>query len=119
MDPKLTVNLRHVAEGIAAMDIAGEMTRLAEKPLDEAFAEAVQRSGRGIILNFSGLTYMNNKGVGLLVRLLAQATSQRRRLVAVGLNRHYRRVFHLTGLDEGLPLYETEDQAVAALLKKS
>ena len=118
MDPKLTISVRGVDEGIAALDIAGEMTRLAEQPLDAAFAEASRLGTRGVLLNFSGLTYMNNKGVGLLVRLLAQAGSQSRQLVAVGLNDHYRRVFKMTGLDEGFPIFATEGEAVAALSKK-
>jgi len=118
MDPKLTINVRGVAEGIAALDISGEMTRLAERPLNEAFAEAMRLGAREIILDFSGLTYMNNKGVGLLVRLLAQASGQRRRLAAIGVNDHYRRVFKLTGLDEGIPIFATQSEALAALSKK-
>jgi anti-anti-sigma factor len=107
-----------VAEGIAALDISGEMTRLAEQSLDAAFAEVIRLGAQGIILDFRGLTYMNNKGVGLLVRLLAQASGQRRRLAAVGVNDHYRRVFKLTGLDEGIPIFATQSEAIAALSKK-
>ena len=115
MESKVTVNVRRVAEGIAALEILGEMTRLAEKPLDAAVAEAVALGARGVILDFRGLTYMNNKGVGLLVRLEARLRGQNRRLVVVGLNDHYRRVFRTTGLDEGIQLYQSETDAVEAL----
>ncbi|MGQ9491495.1 MAG: hypothetical protein ACUVR4_10800 [Anaerolineae bacterium] len=43
---------------------------------------------------------MNNKGMGLLIRLEARARREGRRLVAAGLNTHYRRIFWVTGLDE-------------------
>lgn len=115
MEPRLTINVRRAAEGVAVLEIGGEITRLAEKPLEAAFAEAVHLGGRTIILDLAGLTYMNNKGVGLLLRLLAQATAGGRRLAAVGLSDHYRRVFRLTGLDEGIPVFAGEAQAVAAL----
>lgn len=115
MESKVTVNVRRVAEGIAALEILGEMTRLAEKPLDAAVAEAVALGARWVILDFCGLTYMNNKGASLLVRLEARLRGQDRRLVVVGLNDHYRRVFRTTGLDEGIPVFESESQVVAAL----
>ena len=115
MEPKLTINVRRVAKGAAALEIHGELTRLAEKPLDAAVAEAVAGGARGIILDFGGLTYMNNKGVGLLVRLEARLRGQGRRLAVIGLNDHYRRVFRTTGLDEGIQLYQSETDAVEAL----
>ena len=109
MEPKLTVNVRRVAKGAAALEIVGELTRLAEKPLDAAVAEAIAGGARGIILDFSGLTYMNNKGVGLLVRLEARLRGQGRRLAVIGLNDHYRRVFRTTGLDEGIAALPIRD----------
>ena len=104
-----------VAKGAAALEIVGELTRLAEKPLDSGRGGGDRRGAQGIILDFSGLTYMNNKGVGLLVRLEARLRGQGRRLAVIGLNDHYRRVFRTTGLDEGIRVYETEAHAVEAV----
>ena len=115
VEPKLMISVRRVAKGAAALEIVGELTRLAEKPLDAAVAEAIAGGARGIILDFRGLTYMNNKGVGLLVRLEARLRGQGRRLAVIGLNDHYRRVFRTTGLDEGIRVYETEAHAVEAV----
>lgn len=114
MDAKVTLDIRRPAAGVATLAIRGELARLAEKPLDAAVAEAIAGGARGIILDFSGLKYMDNKGAGLLVRLEARLRSQGRRLAVIGLNDHYRRVFRTTGLDEGIPVYETEAEAVAA-----
>lgn len=119
MEPKLTVTMRRVAEGVAALEISGELTRLANKPLDAAAAEAIGTAAPGIILDFSGQTYMNNKGAGLLVRLEARLRGLGRRLAVIGLNDHTRRVFRTTGLDEGIPVFETEAQAIAAVQRSS
>ncbi len=119
MDPKVTFDVRLADEGIAVMHIQGEMSRLAEKPMDEALAQVERLGPRGVILNFDGLTYMNNKGVGLLVKLEARLRSQNFRLAVTGLNSHYRRVFNATGLDEGIPVLETEAAAIAALRKRA
>ncbi|MCU0502587.1 MAG: STAS domain-containing protein [Anaerolineae bacterium] len=115
MDAKVTIDIRRPTAEATTLAIHGELTRLAEKPLDAAVAEAVAGGAQGIILDFSGLTYMNNKGAGLLVRLEARLRGQGRRLVVTGLNDHYRRVFRTTGLDEGIRVYTTEAQAVEAL----
>ncbi len=63
MEPKLTINVRRVAEGAAVLAVHGELTRLAEKPLDAAYAEAIGLAARTIVLDLSGLTFMNNKGM--------------------------------------------------------
>lgn len=114
MEPKLTITVRHVAEGSAVLQIQGELTRLAEKQLDAAYAEAIGLAARTIVLDLNGLTYMNDKGVGLLVRLEAQARGQGQRLVATGLNDHYRRIFQVTGLDEGIPVFADVARAIEA-----
>ena len=119
MDPKVTIDVRLAGEGIAVLHVQGEMTRLAEGPLDAALVQVERLGPSGIILNFDGLTYMNNKGIGLLVKLEARLRSRNRRLAVTGLNSHYRRVFSATGLDEGIPVLETEAAAIAALRKRN
>ncbi len=105
MESNLDINVQHVAEKAVVLAISGHLTRLAEKPLDAAYAEAVNLGAKTIILDLSGLTYMNNKGIKLLVRLEARARSGRHRLVAVGLNDHYRHIFQVAGLDEEIAVF--------------
>jgi anti-sigma B factor antagonist len=78
--------------------------------------DAYARAGdaQAIILNFSGLHYMNSSGIGLLVTLLIRANRQRQRLSTCGLSDHYRRIFALTRLDEAIGIYPTEAEALAA-----
>lgn len=113
MEPNLVINVHRVAEKAAVLTISGHLTRLAEKPLDTAYAEAVGLGVQTIILDLSGLTYMNNKGIKLLVRLEARAREGKHRLVAVGLNDHYRHIFQVSGLEEGIPVFADLAQAVA------
>ena len=48
----------------------------------------------------------------MLVTLLVRANRQRQRLVAFGLNEHYRQIFELTRLDE-IGIFDTEAEAFA------
>ena len=67
-----------------------------------------------IVLNFDGLEYMNSGGIGLLVTTLIRAQRSNQKLVAYGLNDHYRQIFSLTRLDEAIEIYDDEGAAVAA-----
>ncbi len=94
--------------------VEGEITSGSEKPLMDAFAHAVDGGARTVILDFGGLDYMNSGGIGLLVTLLVRAQRQGKRLMAVGLNEHYRQIFALTRLDEAIGIHDTTDAALAA-----
>jgi anti-sigma B factor antagonist len=70
---------------------------------------------RAIILNFTGLAYMNSGGIGLLVTLLVRANRNSQQLLAFGLSDHYRQIFELTRLDEAVGIHDTEPDALAAV----
>jgi anti-sigma B factor antagonist len=57
---------------------------------------------------------MNSSGIGLLVTILIRAKRQGQRLLAYGLNEHYRHIFELTRLNEAIGLYDSEADALAA-----
>jgi anti-sigma B factor antagonist len=67
------------------------------------------------VLDFTGLDYMNSGGIGLLVTLLVRANRQKQKLLACGLNDHYRQIFELTRLDEAITIHDSEADALAAL----
>jgi anti-sigma B factor antagonist len=109
-----TMNVREVNGQVSVVDIHGDVTSASESVLSEAYARASTPTTRAIVLNFSGLEYMNSGGIGMLVTLLVRANRQRQRLLAYGLNQHYRQIFELTRLDEAIGIHDSEDAAVAA-----
>jgi len=113
--PKVTMNVRKASDTASIVDIEGEVTGFAEKVLMDAFAEASTGKTGVIILNFNGLDYMNSSGIGLLVTLLIRAQRRQQRLLAFGLSEHYRQIFELTRLDDAIPVYATEAEALAAI----
>ena len=67
-----------------------------------------------MVLDFSGLDYMNSGGIGLLVTLLVRAQRARQQMLAYGLSDHYRQIFELTRLDEAIAIHDDEGGALAA-----
>ena len=93
--------------------VRGDVTAASEGPLMAAYGEAGEKT-RVVILDFSGLDYMNSGGIGLLVTLLVRANRQKQKLLACGLNDHYKQIFELTRLDEAIGIHDTEAAALAA-----
>ena len=114
--PQATVAIspRRISNQIAILDIAGDLTGMAEGPLMDAYAEASNGSTRTIILNFDDLGYMNSSGIGLLVTLLIRVQRSKQKLLAVGLTDHYQQIFELTRLNEAIAAYPDEAGAIAA-----
>lgn len=67
-----------------------------------------------IILDFTGLQYMNSGGIGLLVMLLVRAQRVGQQVQAFGLSEHYRQIFELTRLDEAIAIHASQAEALAA-----
>jgi anti-anti-sigma factor len=101
--------------GVATLRIAGDVTSASEGELMAGYTRAIDDGARAIILDFSGLEYMNSGGIGLLVTLLVRAQRGGVRLLASGLSEHYREILALTRLDEAIEIHEDEGAAVAAV----
>ena len=111
---KVAMNVRKVSDTVCTVAIEGKITAFAENVLMDAFTEASAADARSIILDVSGLEYMNSSGIGLLVTLLIRANRQGQKLLATGLNQHYQHIFELTRLNEAIHIFPTEAAALAA-----
>ena len=106
------MDVRTPSPDASIVDIAGAVTADSEADLMAAYGDASGADTRFIVLNFSGLEYMNSGGIGLLVTLLVRANRQRQRLLAFGLSDHYREIFEITRLADFLAINPDEDSAV-------
>lgn len=114
-EAKITMQIRPV-NGIASIiDIQGELTAFAEQLLIDTYTAASTPGIQAILLNFSGLEYMNSSGIGLIVTLLIRVNRQKQRLLAYGLSEHYQHIFKLTRLTDAIQIYQSEQEAVMAL----
>ena len=111
--PATRLDIRQADGRTAVIDIRGDVTAASESALMSAYEEAAQQGARRLVLNFSGLEYMNSGGIGMLVTLLVRANRQNRQLAAFGLSNHYREIFELTRLDEAITIYDDERSALA------
>jgi anti-sigma B factor antagonist len=110
----VSLTVRPANPTICFIDIQGDITAAAEPAMMAAYTQAAASRLRVLILNFTGLAYMNSLGIGLLVTLLIRMNRQKQHLLAYGLSDHYRRIFALTRLDDAIAIYDTEALALIA-----
>ncbi len=108
------MNVRHVGEGVGVIEIKGDVTSASENVLSTAYDELSAANVRKILLDFTGLDYMNSGGIGVIVTMLVRANRHQQSLLAYGLSDHYRQIFELTRLDEAIGIHDDESAAVAA-----
>src|SRR5260370_31545060 len=86
--------------------VRGDVTAASEGPLMAAYSQAGEKT-RAIVLDFTGLDYMNSGGIGLLVTLLVRANRQKQKLLACGLNHHPKQLLQPTPLQRAVRILDT------------
>jgi anti-sigma B factor antagonist len=109
-----TFDVREASEVTRVIEIKGDITAQSEAVLMDAYGRASAEGVKTIVLDFTGLEYMNSGGIGLLVTLLVRAQRQGEQVLAFGLSDHYQQIFELTRLDEAVGIHDSEADALAA-----
>jgi anti-anti-sigma factor len=99
--------------GVAIIDLRGEIDSFGEEALNQAYSEAGRLTGKAVLLNFSGVDYINSTGIALIVGLMARARKASRRLMTTGLSSHYLEIFQITRLADFMQIYPDEATALA------
>jgi len=82
-----------------------------------AAAPAAPRTARSLAINLSGVTYMSSVGLGALLELYAFARANGVRLALFGAKAETLRLFHYTAIDEVIPHFATEEEALGRLAR--
>lgn len=98
-------------DGLAVVDLAGDVNAAAEAVLNAGYDEAA-RSGSDVGLNFEQVDYINSTGIALIVGVLARARRSGIKVRAFGLSDHYRGIFEITRLSDFMTI---EDGAVGTV----
>jgi anti-anti-sigma factor len=103
---ELEANIREGGDRVA-IELVGEVDSRAEAQLEAAYAQV--EGADDVLLDFSGVTYMNSTGIALIVGLLAKARKNGHTLSAGGLSQHYREIFEITRLADFMTIVDDEE----------
>lgn len=80
------------------------------------FLSAVRRENTPtVILDFTGVPYLDSSGLGSLISACTSFTKSGRRVALTGVNRRVRKVFEITKVDRALLVFPTLSDALEAL----
>jgi anti-anti-sigma factor len=103
-------------DDVVVARLTGELDISVAKATGTKIAEAVPSSARGLVVDMSGLDFMDSSGVSMLFGLARQVGSHRQQLVVVApTGRPVARVLQIVEFDRAAPVREDLDAAVAVL----
>jgi anti-anti-sigma factor len=100
-------------DGVAVIDLVGDVDASAEEALDDAYARATASGPAAVALNFERAEYINSTGIALIVGLLVKARTHGIEVKAFGLSEHYREIFQITRLADFMTITDNERRAIS------
>ena len=100
---------------LVVIDLHGEMTALAAKPVMDAYHRASAQGARNLLLNFSHVDHVNSGGFAIVIGILTEARQAQQRILLTGLTQHYAKIVKVMGLQAFAPMFDTEEDARASV----
>jgi anti-sigma B factor antagonist len=96
----------------AIVDVQGDIDLNRSADFQQSLLEVLGRRPERIVVNLSGVPYMDSSGVASLVKLLSRSRKQDVRLHLAGLTKRVRSIFEITRLDSVFEIHPTEEEAL-------
>jgi anti-sigma B factor antagonist len=94
--------------------LSGDVDLHHSPALHAALVEVAGNRPKRLMLDLSGVPYMDSSGVGTLVEVFRRVTAYKGKMVLFGLNPRVRSVFEITKLDRFFTICQTEEEATRA-----
>ena len=108
------LKIRHSGD-VAVVDVSGRVTvGEGSSALRENMRELMAQGHAKILLNMSGVTFMDSSGIGELVSGYVSVTHNHGSVRLCGLTNRIRDLLQVTRLYSVLPIYEWEEDALRA-----
>ncbi len=104
-----------VAEGTHIVSLRGEIDAHTAPKLGSRLFGLAEDGKRGVVVDLSGVTFMDSTGIGVLVNALRHLTLRHCRMVLVCPSDRVLRPFQVTGLVGHLTIFDTREQALGCL----
>ncbi|RKS79464.1 SpoIIAA-like anti-anti-sigma regulatory factor [Actinomadura pelletieri DSM 43383] len=94
--------------------VQGDIDVLSRERFEEAMFKVVE-SGEPLVVDMREVTFCDSTGLNAIVAANRRATEHGTAIALVALPPRVQRVFHITGIDKFIPVYETLREALGAL----
>jgi anti-anti-sigma factor len=115
-DAQPVIDVRNAAlAGAAGVAVRGEVDAATAPILQDALDDAVRATRGTLVLDLSGVGFLDSSGINVLLRVRALLGREERALVLVCPDGPVHRVLELAGIEDLFALYATREDASRAL----
>ncbi|HTQ88793.1 MAG TPA: STAS domain-containing protein [Streptosporangiaceae bacterium] len=100
------------------VSVQGELDVTSSQRFDDCLSEAAAESDQ-VILDMSAVDFMDTTALAVIVTHWRRAVDEDGRFLLAGARYRYTKALWITGLADRLPMYDTVEQALAALAETS
>ena len=106
-----SVKIRH-AGGVSVLDVSGRLTSFEVGALRESVSRLLKDGRKDIVLNLSGLQYLDSSGIGELARIYVSVVKQSGQMKVIGLSSKVEEILKVTQLYQVFPEFPSEAAAL-------
>jgi anti-anti-sigma factor len=115
-DELIGVEIEERDDDIVVARLTGELDISVAERTGQKIAEAVPSSARGVVVDTTGLEFMDSSGVSMLFGLARRVGSHRQELrVVAPVGRPVARVLQIVEFDRAAPVHEDVDSALGEM----
>ncbi|NOZ57296.1 MAG: STAS domain-containing protein [Calditrichaeota bacterium] len=112
MNPRINIDVEH-RSNVAVVKVAGEVDLYSSPELRKAILSQAEKRPSRLVVDLSGVQYMDSSGVATLVEGLQKLEQNGGELVLCGLGDMVQEVFKLTRLDSVFQILPSLEEALA------
>ena len=106
-----SVNIRQ-SGAISLVDVSGRLTSFETGALRDAISRLLKQGRKDIVLNLSGLLYLDSSGIGELARMYVSVVKENGQMKVVGLSSKVEEILKITQLYQVFPEFPSEEAAL-------
>jgi anti-sigma B factor antagonist len=100
----------HITRGVITLVLSGDLDLLSSPALDRAMTELGLSDAELIVVDLRGLEFMDSTGLHRLLQAQQHAHDAGRRFALIRGREEVQRLFHLTGVADGLTIVDSLDE---------
>ena len=113
-----SVTIRH-AGPVSLLNVSGRLTSFEISALRDSIGRLLKQGRKSIILNLSGLQYLDSSGIGELARIYVTVVKESGQLKVVGLTPKVEEILKITQLYQVFPEFPSEEAALQSFPESS
>ncbi len=115
METLVNVKSRTIAD-VMIFELSGELDETnADTTFTSLYSEIGDFSGKKLVFNLSGLTYLNSKSIGYIADIFSNIEENGGKMYLTNMNEEVRDTLELVGITSIVPVTETEEKALGEL----